>query len=165
MKEYIYQKLKFKYDFKKLKFGQSAEDVAKKSISQSFVVSLALVITAIIYSAMYLQGESLAVVAGIIAPIGIGLLQLMTSVTGAKEEDPMASIMKELVQQNSKPDPMLPLVQELLKERSKKEDDPMAEVLKDLVKDKLSNKEAFDVDVVDGKVSVSHGDKNINIKE
>lgn len=122
-------KLQLKHEIKKLKFSQPAEDVAKKVISKSFVVSLALVIGATIYSAMYLSGESLAVVASIIAPIGIGLIQLMTSVSGSDKEDPIVSVVKKLVDQSR------------------------------------DAKESLNVDVVDGKVHISHGEKNINVEE
>tara|TARA_R100000329_G_C7618701_1_gene219895 strand:+ start:5483 stop:5905 length:423 start_codon:yes stop_codon:yes gene_type:complete len=73
------------------------KDKAMYVVSLGALPVILLCILALIFSAMHLEAESLAVISGVVSSVVISLITILSSLSGADKPDPLVEICKDLI--------------------------------------------------------------------
>ena len=74
------------------------KDRAMFVISLLSLPAIVIMVGALIFSAMRLEESSLAVIAGLVSSVTIGLISILMKLSGADKPDPLVEICKDLIQ-------------------------------------------------------------------
>ena len=86
----------------------SAKEVASKAIGKWGVPWIVLLVLAGIVASIYLEAGALTAVVGLVSTVVMALISMLSGITGTKdkEEKPEITIIRELINEVSKEDPM-----------------------------------------------------------